>query len=71
MSDREEEEEKKFDSHVMQSDVIYICEVSANTHAYFYNCINDWFKCFPLSHVLTVYVIRSEYKETKIYQEIP
>lgn len=55
----------------MQSDVIYICEVSANTHAYFYNCINDWFKCFPLSHVLTVYVIRSEYKEPKIYQEIP
>lgn len=36
MSDREEEEEKKiFASHVMQSDVIYICEVSANTHAYF------------------------------------
>lgn len=71
MSDKEEEEEKIFASHVMQSDVIYACEVSANTYAYFYNCINDWFEWFPLSHVLTVYVIRSEYKELRINQEIP
>lgn len=71
MSDREEEEEKIFASHVMQSNVIYAYEVSVNKYAYFYNCINDWFKCFPLSHTLTVYVIRSEYKELRINQEIP